>query len=149
MNEGVPVRMVERVLLCVGFLLGGIAAGFLSAGAAIWVGLREPSVSGVGVAGTVVGIVAAAAVAGRVVPSARRFALSRRIVAGVVGLVTFSAVGKCLPFLGLDPDALSHSPSPWAMVDEAVSMLISYGSMLAATVAALARPNLADHRSEP
>jgi hypothetical protein len=136
--------MIERMLLGAGLPLGGMIVGFLSAGAAIWAGLREPSVSVAGFAGMVVGIVGASRFAVGVVSNARRFSLSRRIAAGVVGLTTLMAVGRCLPFLGLDPDALSHSPSPWAVVEEALSMLIGYGSMLTAASAALARPNVAD-----
>ena len=137
------MRMIERVLLGIGLPLGGMVVGFLSAGVAAWAGLREPDVSSVGFAGAFVGVIGASGIAVRVVPNSRRFSLSRRIVAGVVGLTTLIAVGRCLPLMGLDPDALSHSPSPWAMVEEAVSMLIGYGSMLAAASAALARPNVA------
>ncbi len=91
----------------------------------------------------------AASVAARIVPNATRFSVPRRIVAGVAGLITLVVVGRCLPFLGLNADALSHSPSPWAVVEEALSMLIGYGSMLAAASAALGRPNVASEAPEP
>ena len=146
MSRNSPAGTAERVLLSLGLPVGGVFIGFLPAGVAVLAGLHEPVVSVVGFLGMILGVIATSHLAPRVVPNATWFPVGRRIVAGVVGLLTAMAVGRCLLFLGLDAQALSNSSSPWAVVQEGVSMLLIFGAMLAAAGAALGTPKVADDR---
>jgi hypothetical protein len=103
-----PVGLVERVLLGGGLAFSGMLVGFLCAGVALSLGLRDPGLSGVYLAGAFLGIVVVSRVAARAVPNAIRFSMSRRVLSGMAGLVAAAVVGRCLPILGFDPDAFSH-----------------------------------------
>ena len=143
MSNG-PTGTTERVLLGLGIPIGGMFIGSLLAGVAMLVGQHEPGVSVVGFLGMVPGVIVMSHLAPRVVPKASRFSVGRRSVAGVAGLLAAMTVGRCLILLGLDADALSKSVSLWAVAQEALYMLLTFGTMLAAASAALGKPTVAD-----
>jgi hypothetical protein len=138
--------MVERALLGLALPFAGLLTGLLSSGVALTAGAPEFPVMALACVGMIGGVVAASCVVPRIVPSARAFSLSRRVLAGVAGIVGLAVGGHLAVWLGLDPDALSHSPSYWAILEEAVAMAVGYGAMVAAASTMLGRPKT---ESEP
>ena len=151
MSTSGPVGSAERVLLGLSLSIGGMFTAFPIAGVAIAAGLHEPIVSVIAALGMVLGVVAMAHVAPRVFPNAVRFSISRRILAGLVGILAAVVGGRGLVLLGLDADALSNLPSAdnamalsWAIAQEGMYMVTTLGTMLAAASTALGRPLAAE-----
>jgi hypothetical protein len=76
------------------------------------------------------GSLAAALLVRRVLPDARRYTRLHLALAAGLPLAAASLEDDLLAVLGIDPDALSHAPSLWAIGQEAIGMSLFLAVMV-------------------
>jgi hypothetical protein len=140
-------RFLLAGFLSLGGFISGTAALLALAALALALGfdlssgfVADPTVAALATAGSVgLGLLASAVVSPRAFPAARHYSLTRRLAAGILGVVLGSVLVRCGQGLGLRVDALSYDSSTAALGEEGVLLLLFYGGTPAVAFLALGR----------
>jgi hypothetical protein len=146
-------QILQRVFLAFVLPLGGALLVLLPVGALVAVGVRETIVDACGVPMMLVAAAAAGWAAPRVLRYAAQHSTSRRVLAGVLGLVAANLVSRGLEQVGVQSDALSHVQGPlvWdglrAMLHEVTAMVCGFGSLGSTAFLVLGAPRIGELRA--
>jgi hypothetical protein len=140
---------VSRFLLAIALSVTGPLLALPVGALLLALGLRSDAATGVvALAVVLLGLIGAAACVPRILVVAASYSMLRRVVAGLVGLAAAILALRTLMYLGIDSDALSHHPSPWALVEEAMTITSFYGTLVLATFLALGKPKTRANAAE-
>jgi membrane protease YdiL (CAAX protease family) len=131
----------QRILLAIWLPLAGLLAAASVGVLLLAVGVRsEAALSTVALVIGSLALVAGAAFTPRGLDQGL-YSTLRKIFAGVAGVAAAAVVGRGLTFLGIDGEALSHNPSPSALMQEGTMLVAFYGTMFVVPFVALGRPS--------